>query len=177
MEVLKSSVESLAKETLKAHGLQRWRVLWDHARRRAGACNHKERTLSFSLALLPLYPSDVVRDVVLHEVAHALAGPRAGHGDAWKSVAVRLGATPRAQLPASLPKPPARWVGTCPSCGSTRELHRRPSRVSACGSCSPAFNLDYAHRWTLDGIPQIPPGPYAAELARLSRKNRLPFRK
>ena len=36
-------------------------------------------------------------DTILHEIAHAIAGVEAGHGPAWKAVAQRLGATPRAR--------------------------------------------------------------------------------
>ena len=37
-----------------------------------------------------------VKDTILHEIAHALAVARAGHGPAWKTVARRIGATPKA---------------------------------------------------------------------------------
>ncbi len=165
-------MESLARQALDGVGLTQWQVVWDRARRRAGACDHSRSTLSFSAVLLPLYPDRVVRDVVLHEVAHALAGARAGHGPKWRKIAAAIGASPKAQLPGWLPQPPARWVGTCPACGAERRLHRRPTRVSACASCSPTFNFDYAHRWTFDGIPTLPPGPYATEFARLSKSRR-----
>ena len=170
-ERLKSWVGSFARQALDGAGLPKWQVTWDRARRRAGACDHTRRTLSFSSVLLPLYPEPVVRDVVLHEVAHALAGARAGHGPKWKRVAANLGASPKAQLPGWLPQPLARWVGTCPACGAERRLHRRPTRVSACASCSPTFNFDYAHQWTLDGRPTVPPGRFAVELARLTRRD------
>ena len=38
-----------------------------------------------------------IRDTVLHEIAHAIAGPEAGHGPLWKATARRIGATPRAK--------------------------------------------------------------------------------
>ena len=38
-----------------------------------------------------------VRDTILHEIAHALAGAKARHGPAWKAIAKRLGATPKAR--------------------------------------------------------------------------------
>ena len=37
-----------------------------------------------------------VTNTILHEIAHALAGAKPGHGPAWKTVARRIGATPRA---------------------------------------------------------------------------------
>ena len=38
-----------------------------------------------------------VRDTILHEIAHALAGAKAKHGPAWKAIARRLGATLKAR--------------------------------------------------------------------------------
>ena len=38
-----------------------------------------------------------IRDTVLHEIAHAIAGREAGHGPLWKVTARRIGATPRAK--------------------------------------------------------------------------------
>ena len=38
-----------------------------------------------------------IRDTVLHEIAHAIAGHEAGHGPLWKATARRIGATPRAK--------------------------------------------------------------------------------
>ena len=38
-----------------------------------------------------------IQDTVLHEIAHALAAPEAGHGPLWKTVARRIGAAPMAK--------------------------------------------------------------------------------
>ena len=38
-----------------------------------------------------------IRDTVLHEIAHAIAGREAGHGPLWKVTARRIEATPRAK--------------------------------------------------------------------------------
>lgn len=163
-------VDAFARDALLIHGLVGWRITWDRAKRRAGACNYAKRTLSFSRALMPLYPRDVMRDVVLHEVAHALAGPRAGHGPRWKETALRIGASPKALLPGWLPATPAKWVGTCPRCGRQRNLHRAPRRVTACGACSRKFDPALIFNWECDGEPAQPQGDYAKELARLRRR-------
>ena len=38
-----------------------------------------------------------IRDTVLHEIAHVIAGREAGHRPLWKVTAQRIGATPRAK--------------------------------------------------------------------------------
>jgi len=45
--------------------------------------------------------SEQLTDTILHEIAHALAGPAAKHGPAWKAIARRLGATPKSCAPES----------------------------------------------------------------------------
>lgn len=166
-------VNSFALDVLIMHDLAGWTIVWDHAKRRAGACNYAKRTLSFSKTLMPLYPRDVQRDVVLHEAAHALAGPKAGHGPQWKKVARNIGASPKALLPNWLPETPAKWIGTCPRCGQKRNLHRMPKRVVACGKCSKKFDPGVIFTWTCDGIPTEPTGDYAKELKRLTRRGKL----
>lgn len=166
-------VNSFALDVLIMHNLQGWAIVWDHAKRRAGACDYSRKTLSFSKTLMSLYPRDVQRDVVLHEAAHALAGPRAGHGPKWKKIATEIGASPKALLPNWLPPAPAKWIGTCPRCGQTRNLHRMPKRVVACGACSKQFDPAAIFQWTCDGVRAEPSGDYAKELRRLSRSRGL----
>lgn len=166
-------VLGFARLVLDEHGLSDWTVRWDRAKRRAGCCVHARRELSFSATLARMYPPDTMRDVVLHEVAHALAGPRHQHDEHWRTIARELGARPQALLPADLPRPAAAWVGTCPSCGAGKELHSTPRRVVSCGRCAKEFRADLVFRWTRNGVPTAPTGAYAKELRRLRRRGRL----
>ena len=45
-------------------------------------------------------PGQVI-DTILHQIAHPLAGPAAGHDPAWKAIATWLGATPKSCAPES----------------------------------------------------------------------------
>jgi predicted SprT family Zn-dependent metalloprotease len=51
----------------------------------------KRIAISLAYVLSKGVPIKQVRDTVLHEVAHAIAGNRAGHGPEWKEVAKRIG--------------------------------------------------------------------------------------
>ena len=59
-----------------------WTFAFDHARTRAGLCNYAAKRISVSRLLAARYDDDEIHQVLLHEVAHALAGPDAGHGPA-----------------------------------------------------------------------------------------------
>lgn len=158
-----------AAELVARHGLFAWKVRFDNARRRAGCCYYDEQVISLSRVLLKNYPPDVVDEVILHEIAHALVGANHGHDQTWKRVAKRIGATPKARLDSGLVAPPAPWQGKCERCGATRGLYRTPRRVVSCGVCSREFRLDYVLAWTHEGDPAEPAGAYAKELAQLRR--------
>lgn len=165
-------VLGFARDALDEHGLTDWSVRWDRAKRRAGQCRHGSRTISFSRTLAEIYPPSTMKDVVLHEVAHALAGPAHHHDAYWKKVARSLGATPKALLPATLPTPPHPWVGTCGRCGLVKRLHSMPRRVVSCGNCSASFRIDLVLDWSRNGRPTAPTGSYAKELAQIKRRLR-----
>src|SRR4051812_30508933 len=77
----------LAHELMRRHGLGGWRFEFDQAKRRAGVCRHRQKVIGLSAPITRLHPADEVRDTVLHEIAHALAGARAGHGPVWVATA------------------------------------------------------------------------------------------
>ena len=74
--------------------LHAWSFRFGNARTNLGECRAKERLIVLSRAHAMEGTPDDVEDTVLHEIAHALAGPEAGHGPAWKAIARRLGARP-----------------------------------------------------------------------------------
>lgn len=154
---------------MEAAELRGWGFRFDSARRRAGSCTHRTRTITLSGPLTDLYDQDTVRGVILHEIAHALVGPDHHHDAVWKRAARMLGAPDDARLPASLPTPEEPWVGTCPQCGAQRRLFRAPRRVTACGYCSRTFDPDRILSWEHEGAPAEPGGAYAKELRRIRR--------
>lgn len=167
-----SEIHLRATQLLEAHGLSDWNVRFDHARRRAGCCHYSQRTIGLSRVLLPHYPRAAVDEVILHEIAHALVGPKHGHDAVWKRKAQQIGATPKAQLSNDLHAPRAPWVGRCRRCGAERRLYRAPRRVTACGICNSRFDPDLILEWTHHGKPAQPGGAYAAEFARIRRSKR-----
>ena len=119
---------TFAQETLDVWGLTTWTLRWDRAKRRAGACDHARNQIRLSKPLFDVFPEDAQRNVILHEVAHALVGPQHKHDRRWKQAAIMLGAQPRALLPSSLPEPECSWVGRCQRFGAERRQHFAPPR-------------------------------------------------
>lgn len=156
----------MARELMDAHGLAQWRLELDLAKARAGVCRHGDRTIGLSAPLTRLHDEAEVRDTVLHEIAHALAGPRAGHGPVWRATAERIGCSARRCVPADAPRVPGEWNGVCPA-GHVTQRHRRPERLASCATCSPRFSAEHLYEWTHRGRPAPMHPNYVAELEAL----------
>lgn len=103
-----------------------------------GLCNYAARRIELSALFVAMNDEKLVCDTILHEIAHALAGHRAGHGPRWVAVCHRLGVAPnRTCGSATMPRGPIR--ARCPGCGLEHHRHRRPlrGRTYYCRACGP----------------------------------------
>jgi hypothetical protein len=133
-------VARLADELIAAHLPGRgWRFGLDNARRRAGACDYARRRITVSRHLVAGSPIDEVRQVLLHEIAHALAGSRAAHGPVWRRTARGIGYTGSRLHEKPIAEGLAPWVGRCPA-GHEHHRFRRPSAPLSCGICARRFS-------------------------------------
>jgi predicted SprT family Zn-dependent metalloprotease len=131
--------DQLCHELMANHLGPSWTFGWDRAVRRFGQCRLDERRITLSRELVALNGVDLVRDTVLHEIAHGLAPRGAGHGPQWRAIARELGAQPeRCFDRTTVQIPEARHRGSCPSCG--REIRAMRRRTVACAHCCRAFN-------------------------------------
>lgn len=87
-----------ARKLMNKHGLVDWTFRFSAARKNIGDCNEKQKTIRIGrMHAVRDHPSQVT-DTILHEIAHALAGSKAGHGPKWKKIAKQIGATPRSRM-------------------------------------------------------------------------------
>lgn len=92
-------VAAQARQLMDRHGLGDWSFRFNAARKKLGVCHYREKLILLSREHAADGTPVQVTDTILHEIAHALAGPRAGHGPVWKEIARRLGATPKSCAP------------------------------------------------------------------------------
>ncbi|MGO2151145.1 SprT-like domain-containing protein [Microbacterium gubbeenense] len=135
-----------ANALIRMHLDSSWTFAFDNAKRRAGLCNFTAQRISVSKYLAARFSDDDVHQTLLHEVAHALAGPAAGHGPAWKRIARELGYVGSATHNLETANELAPWVGTCPN-GHIVYRHRRPSRPSSCVKCAGGFDRRFVFAW------------------------------
>ena len=132
------NAELLANRLMTRHGLfaAGWSFGFNRRKRSLGLCRYEQKRIELSIWFVAANDEAAVRDTVLHEIAHALAGPKAGHGPAWAAVCRRIGAAPtRTCNDAIMPHGP--YQATCPSCGQRHSRHRKPIRARTyyCRSC------------------------------------------
>ena len=131
----------LATELMNIHCLVGWRFKLDHARRRAGQCDFTNKTISLSRLYVRHADIDHIRDTILHEIAHALVGPRHGHDAVWRQKAREIGCTAKRCHSISFAR--AKWMMTCPKGCFSVERHRKKAGL-VCASCKSAVEFHAA---------------------------------
>jgi predicted SprT family Zn-dependent metalloprotease len=169
------AAQPLAVALMRQYGLdeKEWEFHFNNNARRAGVCKvfrprqsalvsaaqtvmrrmqllktAKPNRIELSRPWTRLHSEAQVRDTILHEIAHALAGPSARHGPRWKKVAQRLGAEPKSCFhDERLAKEPLYTIFCPNSCG--KPIHRyklsREWRLRLCSECTSPFVI-FDHR-------------------------------
>ena len=140
---------NLATTLMMEHGLQAqgWTFKFDNAKRRFGECRHGHKTLSLSQSLVILNDEARVGATMLHEIAHALVGPRHGHDAVWKRKAIELGDDGERYYDTATVKPSAPLRVVCPG-GHSWPAYRASLRKRSCRKCSGGrFNEAFVLRY------------------------------
>lgn len=136
-----SAAQTLAISLMTEHGLiaKGWRFEFSNARSQFGVCRilidrHTkvvlDRVIKLSAPLTKLNIESEVKDTILHEIAHALAGHKAGHGWTWKAIARNIGAKPeRCYKLANVAVPKSKLAITCQHCGAVIPCFRATKRI------------------------------------------------
>jgi hypothetical protein len=143
LEAVRARAEHLMAEHLGRSG---WSFAFDHAKTRAGQCDFGRKRITVSRHLAVRSTDADVDQVLLHEIAHALAGPRAGHGPTWRRTAAALGYTGSRLHDGPIASDLAPWIGTCPA-GHEHHRYRTPTRPLACARCSRRYDSRNAITW------------------------------
>lgn len=125
-------------------GLDGWEIRFSNGKRYLGHCKCSKKTISISRIYLASNPYPVMKDTLLHEIAHAVHFIRTGktnHGKEWKQIAEKVGCTPKrcADLNEVI-APKGRYVGICPACSRETNFYRKIKRAYSCSMCSKKFD-------------------------------------
>ena len=123
---------NLARSEMDKNGLVDWKLDLDHAKVRAGACFFRQKKISFSRNFIKNSNDSDIYDTILHEIAHALVGPKHGHDIVWKKMAKKLGCS--AKRCHSLEFSDYKWIRYCENFCWEQRTHRRKSNL-ICRKC------------------------------------------
>jgi predicted SprT family Zn-dependent metalloprotease len=123
-----SVAQTLARELMNTHGLAHWTFQFDASRKRFGGCHFRTQKITLSIDLTMRAEPRMVYDTILHEIAHAIAGPRAGHSEQWKQVARSIGCSAMRcfSYGDGVEPVPGEWQAVCGNCSKTYHMHREP---------------------------------------------------
>src|ERR1700677_340537 len=131
----------LAHELLAQHGLSHLSLDWHRSNKSVGICHFARLapdqpwhaiTITLSRGLVECNEDSLIRNTILHEIAHAKAGNAAGHGPLWKLAAIAVGAKPEAKCGLGVKEVPTKIKATCPLCGQLHYFTRMPKRSKYC---------------------------------------------
>lgn len=184
----RNKARELARTLMNKHGIGGMDFEFDRGKRRVASCRFMRvggathpTKITLSGHWTDAMDEHEIRDAILHEIAHALAGFEVGHGIQWRVIARSIGcnamrcAAPSADSQKRMnERTPSLWTGTC-SKGHTVQFYRAPGRVRSCTKCHIGFSRNHLIvNWTKGGrsvsITEFPQ-KYQAEMFRLTAFN------
>ena len=133
------------------HGLiqSNWRFEFDNARRRFGVCKYSTKIIGLSQHLVALNDEAQVKDTILHEIAHALVGPKHGHDWVWRRKAIEIGCNgERCYKSAEVATPQSKYIAECVGCKKIYKAHKKRKINRSCKNCSGgSYNPEYKLEW------------------------------
>lgn len=127
--------------------LQDWELKFTNQKRHLGYCRPRRKIISISKAFMKNNPFSIMRDTLLHEIAHALHFLETGktnHDNGWKKFAVKVGCEPkRCASGQGLNMPEGNYVGVCPVCEKATHFYRRVRRSYSCSHCTNTYDSRY----------------------------------
>lgn len=133
-------------------GLEGWTARSNNRKSDAGLCSFNARTIYLSKEVVPVLSDYEVEQTILHEIAHALAGPGAGHGPGWMRIARSIGyhGDTKKKITIEQAIKIFLWSGKCPNClDVVATVNRIPTRPASCPGCSKGvYSEAYRLVWT-----------------------------
>lgn len=136
-----NAANTLALDLLALHGLS-LPIRWSKSKRALGHIMFKNRVASelmLSTAYVKANDEADVKDLILHEIAHALVGYEHGHNHVWKAKCVEIGAKPEQYAKLDASKMLHTHEVKCCNCGHVHKKLFAASRKNyarySCGRC------------------------------------------
>ncbi len=143
---LKAAI-SIVNELMDKFDLNKsgWQFKLNRNKRQIGLTRWKktpsgvEKSISLSVYFIEHNEEWVIRDVILHEIAHALCGLEAGHSKVWKDKCIEIGARPNPSIDYAVM--PSSHISVCKKCNKIVDTHfKAPKTKRGCFNCKSQAN-------------------------------------
>jgi predicted SprT family Zn-dependent metalloprotease len=114
---------------------------WNNKKRALGTCDYVDKKIELSRHTVRINDEEMIRDIIIHEVAHALTYGH-HHDSVWRAKAIELGGsgTRRSENAKSVK---GKYQFTCKDCGYVSYMYRKPKSTRVCcGRCNDKFDPD-----------------------------------
>jgi predicted SprT family Zn-dependent metalloprotease len=126
----------------KFYELKDWRITLNDRKKSFGLCVYSKREIQLSKHLVVYMSEDAVKNTIIHEIAHALTIGH-GHDNVWRRRCIELGGNGNRVSGAenfengmtgqiAYLKSISKYTLTCPTCGNTFHISRKPKHDSSC---------------------------------------------
>jgi len=132
-------IEGMARKILEEHALHQWSFQFDWSQKRAGMCNLGLQVISISVRLCMKEKLAEVRNTILHEVAHAIVGPRHHHDAVWYDTAMRIGCSASRTHSYTFAEP--KYIIVCPNYHWV-QTGQKKMRHRVCKQCRAAVSYE-----------------------------------
>lgn len=112
----------LATKLIKKHLGKKWQLKLNKRHTSLGRCDYERKLIELSVHFIDHNDTDAVTEIILHEIAHALAGENANHGPLWAEQCRRLNIEPT-RVYHDKKMPDGKWVAVCNKC--TRRYNKQ----------------------------------------------------
>jgi predicted SprT family Zn-dependent metalloprotease len=139
---------------MREHGFGHLDFEFSRSKSTLGRCHFlggKPVKIDLSEVWLPSLDDAQVRDTILHEIAHAIAGADANHGPRWQRVALSIGAKPfttgkiQHETFMDVKRAVSKYQATCNGCGGNHLFDRMTKNWQqnryVCKKCRGSFTI------------------------------------
>ncbi len=89
-----TEAKKLAKDVATENEIFGWKIYFGNDDSVGATCWHDIHAIELTESFILDNAKDVCKNLILHEIAHALTGWEAHHNEAWKAKCVEIGARP-----------------------------------------------------------------------------------
>lgn len=136
--------------------LRRWTFDIGRWKQRLGCCSYSKKEITVSKYVIFEAPIELLKQIILHEIAHVIAWPGEWHGKKWKWIANLLG-IPQEDCKSttnfkSQSSEQWKYQMICPNCKALYHYHKRPHNLNkACWMCCKNYNnWKYTEKYKLE---------------------------